>query len=170
MLVIRFERPTDAEGIHAVHAAAFPASDEARLVAALRAAGRLTVALAALAGERVVGHVAFSPVSIADSSGGVGLAPVAVLPEVQRQGIGSRLIRDGLAAAREAGCGFVVVLGDPRYYGRFGFVPARRWNLHDEYGGGDAFQALELCPGSIPAGGGLVRYAPEFAALGDGHE
>jgi len=59
----------------------------------------------------------------------------------------------------------VVVLGDPAYYGRFGFLPASGWGLGDEYGGGAAFQALELRAGSIPTAGALVRYAPEFAAL-----
>ena len=61
----------------------------------------------------------------------------------------------------------MVVLGDPAYYRRFGFLPASRWGLRDEYGGKDAFQALELRPGAIPPGGGVVRYAPEFNALGD---
>ena len=66
---------------------------------------------------------------------------------------------------RRASHGFVVVLGDPWYYGRFGFKPAREWALRDEYGGGDAFQALELQPGTIPTGGGTVVYAPQFAMV-----
>jgi putative acetyltransferase len=69
----------------------------------------------------------------------------------------------------EAGCGFVVVLGDPAYYRRFGFRPARSFGLSDEYGGGDAFQALELREGAIPPGGGVVRYAPEFPETENEH-
>jgi putative acetyltransferase len=98
--------------------------------------------------------------------GGAGLAPLSVLPEWQRQGIGSLLVNEGIAAVRTAGLGFVVVLGEPAYYSRFGFVAASRWGMSDEYGGGDAFQAMEMAPGAIPAGGGLVKYAPEFAVFG----
>jgi putative acetyltransferase len=68
-----------------------------------------------------------------------------------------------LAACAQAGFGFVVVLGDPAYYSRFGFRPASRWGLVDEYGGGAAFQAIELSSGSLPITGGVVRYAPSFA-------
>jgi putative acetyltransferase len=116
-------------------------------------------------GERVVGHVAFSPVTADGLARGVGLAPVAVLPAYRERGVAARLIRDGLRACAEIGCRFVVVLGEPRYYGRFGFQPASRWGLRDEYGGGDAFQALELQAGALGGAVTLVRYAPEFAAL-----
>jgi putative acetyltransferase len=163
-VVVRPERPGDTAGVHAVHVAAFTTDAEARLVAALRAAGRLRVSLVACAGGRVIGHVAYSPL---DRQGGLGLAPLAVLPAWQRRGVGGVLARAGLEAARAAGAGFVVVLGSPAYYGRFGFGPASRHGLRDAYGGGDAFQVLELQPGALPAGAGLVAYAPEFAALED---
>ncbi len=133
---------------------------------ALRGSGRLTVSLVAEVAEQVVGHVAFSPVS-AGSAIGSGLAPVAVLPSRRRHGVGARLIREGLAACERAGVGFVVVLGDPAFYARFGFGPASGWGLSDEYGGGAAFQVVELRPGAVPLGAGLVRYAPEFASLGE---
>jgi putative acetyltransferase len=165
-MILRGETPGDEAGIRAVHLASFSTPAEADLVDALRAAGRLTVSrLAADRGE-IVGHVALSPVRLAGSDAGVGLAPVAVLPAFRRRGIGDRLIREGLARCAAAGWAFAVVLGEPAYYGRFGFRPASRLGLRDEYGGGDAFQALELRPGSIPAAGGLVRYAPEFAGVG----
>jgi len=166
MITVRPERPDDAPAIRRVHEAAFPTTLEGRLVDALRDAGRLTVSLVAERDREVVGHVAFSPVTLDGAPGvtdGVGLAPVAVLPAHQRRGVGAQLVREGLAAC--AAAGFVVVLGDPAYYGRFGFAPASRWGLRDEYGGGEAFQALELRSGGIPAGAGLVRYAPEFAAM-----
>jgi putative acetyltransferase len=162
---IRSEEPADNGAIHAVHTASFPTVGEAQLVDALRAARRLCVSLVAVERRDVVGHVAFSPVSVLGATDGVGLAPVAVLPAFRRRGIAEQLIREGLAVCKRLNHGFVVVLGDPSYYRRFGFVPATRWALRDEYGGGDAFQALELRPGGIPAGGGVVRYAPEFAAV-----
>jgi putative acetyltransferase len=149
-----------------VHAASFPTPGEARLVDELRAAGRLLVSLVAEAHGEVVGHVAFSPVELQGASGGVGLAPLAVLPGFRRRGVGALLVREGLAHCRGSGRGFVVVLGDPGYYRRFGFVPAARWRLCDEYGGGAAFQALELHPAAIPPSGGVLRYSPEFSRLG----
>src|SRR6185295_5905953 len=123
-------------------------------VDALRAAGRLTVSLVAEVDGRVVGHVAFSPVDVPSSRAGEGLAPLAVAEDFRRQGIGAALVAAGLEACRAAGVGFVVVLGEPAYYGRFGFRPAREFGLVDEYRGGDAFQLLELRDGTVPAGGG----------------
>ena len=165
MLSIRPEQPADVAAIYAVHAAAFPSEGEARLVDALRAAGRLSLSHVAVEDGKVVGHVAFSPVTVAGTTTGVGLGPVAVLPDRQKRGIGERLIRQGLEDCRRAGFTFVVVLGEPAYYTRFGFEPAGDWGLVDEYGGGNAFQAQELKPEAIPRGAGLVRYAPEFAAV-----
>jgi putative acetyltransferase len=163
MLTLRHEQRADRAAIHAVHATSFPSADEAELVDALRAAGHLTLSLVAVEQSQVVGHVAFSPVSVPDGPDGLGLAPVAVLPAFRRRGIAAQLIRAALAECAEAGCGFVVVLGDPSYYGRFGFAPASTFGLYDEYQGGEAFQALELRPGAIPRG--VVRYAPAFSAL-----
>jgi putative acetyltransferase len=151
--------------IHGVHAASFPTTAEARLVDLLRAAGRLTVSLVAEANGTVIGHVAFSPVTAATGAVGAGLGPVAVLEAHRRRGIAARLIVDGLSACRAAGFGWAVVLGEPAYYGRFGFRPASDFGLSDEYGGGSAFQAVELVRGALPAGAGLVRYAPEFAVV-----
>jgi putative acetyltransferase len=165
-MVIRPERPGDEPAIHAVLAAAFPTEDEARLVGLLRASGRLTLSLVAEVDGQIVGHVAFSPVTTASGAVGTGLAPVAVLEAFRRQGIAARLIEAGLATSREAGVGWAVVLGSPKYYGRFGFGPASAVGLVDEYDGGAAFQAMELVPGVMPVGAGLVRYGPEFAAFG----
>jgi putative acetyltransferase len=163
---IRTERPGDEAAIHAVHSAAFPTEEEARLVRLLRESGRLTLSLVAEVDGQIVGHVAFSPVTAATGAVGTGLAPVAVLESHRRQGIAARLIEAGLAASREAGVGWAVVLGSPSYYGRFGFGPASAVGMVDEYGGGPAFQAVELIPGAMPVGAGLVRYGPEFAAFG----
>jgi putative acetyltransferase len=166
VVTIRVERAGDAGPIHAVHASSFPAAAEARLVDRLREAGRLSVSLVAEEGGRVIGHVGFSPVTVASGEAGAGLAPVAVLEGSRKQGIAARLIEAGLDGCRAAGIRWAVVLGEPGYYGRFGFREAREFGLFDEYGGGPVFQAMELEPGGLPRGAGLVRYAPEFADLG----
>ncbi|MBX9579097.1 MAG: N-acetyltransferase, partial [Gemmataceae bacterium] len=165
VVTIRPERPGDA-AVHAVHAASFPTDAEARLVDQLRAAGRLSPSLVAEVDGGVVGHVGFSPVTVGEGAPGAGLAPVAVQADYRRRGIAADLIRAGLEACRAAGFGWAVVLGEPAYYARFGFRAAAEFGLSDEYGVGPAFQAVELIPGAVPAGAGLVRYAPEFAAYG----
>jgi putative acetyltransferase len=165
-VVIRPEQADDVAAIYAVHASAFPTDAEARLIDALRAADRLAVSLVAEDGGRIVGHVAFSPVSLAGAAGGLGLAPLAVTPDRQRTGIGGRLVREGLAVASAAEAQFVVVLGHPGYYPRFGFRRAAGVGLGNEYGADEAFMVLELRAGSLPAAGGLVHYGPEFASWG----
>ena len=165
MIAIRPERPDDMAAVFAVHAAAFPTDAEARLVDRVRAAGEARLSLVAEANGAVVGHVLFSPVSIETASGhrtGFGLAPVAVLPAHQRQGVGSALIREGLAICRQQRCLFVVVLGHPAYYPRFGFRRASDVGLSNEYGADDAFMVIELETGALPADGGLVKYGPEL--------
>jgi putative acetyltransferase len=169
MLVsIRPEQPNDAVAIRRVLEAAFPTPAEAHLVELFRAGGHLEISLVAERDGEIVGHIAFSPVEVAGAAGeggGIGLAPLAVLPTYQRQGIGGRLVREGLAACERMGSGFVVVLGEPEYYQRFGFTRADRRGLGNEYGADEAFMVLELLIGSIPENGGLVRYGPEFAAF-----
>jgi putative acetyltransferase len=160
---IRVEQTGDESAIHSLHDAAFSSPLEGQLVDDLRRSGRLTISRVAVDGNKIIGHIAFSAVTIGQSSVGLGLAPLAVLPEYQRQSIGSILVLDALGECTAIGAGFVVVLGSPVYYRRFGFKPAASWNLVDEFQGGDAFLALELVPGAIPAGGGLVRYTSEFS-------
>jgi putative acetyltransferase len=125
--VIREETAADATIIAEVTAAAFEALEisshtEQFIIEALRAAGALAVSLVAEVDGRVVGHIAFSPVTIADgSTDWYGLGPVSVLPEHQGQGIGSGLIREGLARLRQLNAKGCCLVGHPRYYGRFGF-------------------------------------------------
>jgi putative acetyltransferase len=167
MTTVRPEQLGDVATIYAVHAASFPGVDEARLVDLLRDAGRLSISLVAEVDGVVVGHVGFSPVTVASGAIGAGLAPLAVVEPYRRRGVAAALVRKGIAACGAAGFGWAVVLGEPEYYGRFGFRAASEFGLSDEYGGGAAFQAMELTPGALPVGAGLVGYAPEFASLGE---
>jgi putative acetyltransferase len=126
-MIVRPEAAADVDAITEVTEAAFEghpysAGTEQFIVLALRRAGALTISLVAELDGRVVGHVAFSPVSISDgSTGWHGLGPVSVLPELQRQGIGKALIVEGLARLSGLGARGCVLVGDPRYYERFGF-------------------------------------------------
>jgi putative acetyltransferase len=169
MIEIRPERPDDVAAIRDVNERAFGTSTEARLVDQLRAANKAVISLVALHGDQLVGHVLFSPVTITNapqSFRGVGLAPMSVLPEFQNQGIGSRLVRDGLVACRDAGYDVVVVLGHVGYYPRFGFARAQDYGLENEYDAADAFMVLELRKGALEGVGGLVKFAPEFHEAG----
>ena len=162
---IREELPADTESIYTVHATSFPDTTEADLVEALREAGHLSISLVCCDRDLLVGHVAFSPVTVNDTGVGLGLGPIAVLPQYRRQGIAEELIRAGFEASVRLGYKFIVVLGDPSYYRRLGFKAASNWGLVDEYGGGSAFQAIELQDGAIPSSGGSVQYAAEFPAV-----
>jgi putative acetyltransferase len=166
MLYIRDEEPEDITAIHQVHELAFGRSDEADLVDTLRASGKSTLSLVAVEDSRIVGHIFFSPVMI-DSADrtfpAVGLAPMAVLPERQRHGIGGRLVKAGLVECRNAGYDCVVVLGHPTYYPRFGFVPASRYGLRSEYEVPDeVFMVWAWREAGLQDRGGVVRYQPEF--------
>ena len=100
----------------------------------------------------------------------MGLAPMAVLPEYQNQGVGSLLVRNGLSECQRAGFDIVVVLGHPRYYPRFGFIPASQKGLSCEYQVPDeAFMVIELRPGALNGMSGLVKYQPEFAQFNNGN-
>lgn len=168
LIAIRSENSSDAPAIGRILESAFPTPAEARLVEALRAHGNLLVSLVAEVNGEIVGHVAFSPVTIGGGSSvsrGAGLAPVAVAETWRRRGIAGQLIRAGLEACRALAIPFVVVLGEPAYYARFGFERAADRGIANEYGADHEFRVIELISGSLPAAGGLARYGPEFAAL-----
>ncbi len=165
-VMIRDEMPDDAAAIRDVVTAAFERPDEASLVDALRAAGKATLSLVAERDGRVVGHVLFSPVTLDDAPFGLGLAPLSVLPEEQYAGVGGALMRAGLERCRAAGVATIVVLGSPKYYGRFGFAAADTHGLQCEYDAPPgAFQVIALAPGALARRSGLVRYASEFAGF-----
>jgi putative acetyltransferase len=164
--LIRAEQPSDISEIHQIHLRAFPEPLEAKLVDQLRDNGHLFVSLVAEIDGVIVGHIAFSPVTIdghPDLTSGVGLAPLAVLLEYQRKGIGSQLVQEGLVACSQKGFSFAVVLGSPKLYQLAGFRSASHWQLGNEYGAGDEFMAIELIAESLTNRSGLVRYAPEFS-------
>lgn len=164
-ITLRSEQPGDIEAIDTLTRAAFleaPHTDhtEHLIVAALRDAGALTLSLVAEEGGRLVGHVAISPVTLSDGTGSwYGLGPISVLLERHGQGIGSRLMRQGLGDLEALGAAGCVVLGDPGYYGRFGFVPVAGLTLPGVPP--DYFQALAFA-GDFPRG--EVSYHPGFSA------
>jgi putative acetyltransferase len=187
--MIRPEEPRDQRDIFAVNARAFPQLDEARLVDALRTANAVTCSLVAERDGRVVGHILFSPVRVqvgqrptrsepqasevhregeGASFVAQGLAPMAVEPECQRDGIGSLLVRAGLDACRSQGHAVVFVLGHPAYYPRFGFEPAAPRGLFYADTSRDhspVFFVTELEPGALAGRKGVVHFRPEFDGL-----
>ncbi|KTG17557.1 MULTISPECIES: N-acetyltransferase [unclassified Guyparkeria] len=164
---IRAETPADREAIAAVTEAAFATLEisdhtEQYIVAALRAAGALSVSLVAVRAGRVVGHIAFSPVTVSDGTPGwYGLGPVSVLPEHQRQGIGAALIREGLAELRGLEARGCCLVGHPDYYPRFGFEHPT--GLVVEGVPPEAFFVLPF-DGAVPQG--TVRFHEAFRASG----
>jgi HAD superfamily hydrolase (TIGR01509 family) len=167
-LDIRQETAADIPGIRLVEQCAFRRTAEADLVDLCRMRGKISLSLVATCAGSVTGHILFTPVTLEpqrDTLRGLGLGPIAVLPERQRTGIGSRLMRAGLEFCRVQGYDFIVLLGDPGYYSRFGFTPARAFGLSSDYGDSDEFQVLELRPGVLVGASGKVKYTPEFKEL-----
>ena len=151
-MLIRAEKENDRAAVYQINAAAFETRAEAELVETLRVCVQPLISLVAEVDAAVVGHIMFSPVSVSADSGlwMMGLAPMAVAPAYQHQGIGSALVRAGLERCKAMACSAVVVLGHPEYYPRFGFSPASRFGLRCEYNVPDeAFMAMELEPGAF---------------------
>jgi putative acetyltransferase len=167
-LLIRSETSADVGAIAEVTAAAFKTlaisnQTEQYIIAALRAANVLTLSLVAEADGRIVGHIAFSPVTISDGSPDwYGLGPISVLPAYQRRGIGSALIREGLSRLKDLGARGCCLVGHPEYYGRFGFQNNIR-GLGHEGVPAQAFFALSF-DGHMPQG--VVEFHPGFMADG----
>jgi putative acetyltransferase len=170
-IAVRPESDTDAASVRALLLEAFETSAEADLVDALRSNARPYLALVAVADGELVGHVAFTSVAfdpMRDRTGlAVGLAPLAVASRGRGRGIGALLVSAGLEACREAGAGLVVVLGDPAYYGRFGFEPASKLGLRSTYDAPEeAFMAIALRPFAVPSSKTTVLFRPEFDVFG----
>ena len=166
MIVIRSEEIEDQNDVRRINELAFGQTTEADLVDALRMNAHPYISLVAIVDGLIAGHIFFSPVTVESETGAftaMGLAPMAVLPEFQNQGIGSRLVEEGLKKSEELGQAVVVVLGHPNYYPRFGFIPANVKGLRCEYDvPDDTFMVIELSEGALAGRRGLVKYHPEF--------
>ena len=166
---IRRERDDDAAAVRAVYCAAFPTPFEADLVDQLRADLEPWRGFVAERDGEVVGHLLFTPVTLdpapAHASPLVGLGPMAVRPDHQREGIGSALADGALAALSGEPVDAVVVLGHPEWYPKFGFRPAKRFGLKPGFEAPEsAFMALELVPGALLNMSGKVNYDNRFFA------
>jgi putative acetyltransferase len=160
-VLIREEERADIPAVRKIVEEAFLRPAEARLVDRLRADGEAVISAVAVDAGQVVGHIMFSRMRAPFRA--LGLAPVAVMPGLQRNGIGSQLIRWGLAQAKANGWQCVFVLGDPKFYGRFGFSVAFASGFESPYAG-EHFMALAL-NGALPATSGKVEYAAAFKML-----
>jgi putative acetyltransferase len=169
VISIRPERPADRRAIHRVLAAAFPTAAEADLVDRLREVVSSRISLVAEVDSLVVGHILFTPVTLRDAdatSHAVGLAPMAVEPAHQRQGIGSNLVLAGLDTCSRRGDELVFVVGHPDFYPRFGFVPAAPLGFHYIDEGFDPYLFVtELADGALDGRRGWIEYHPEFDKL-----
>lgn len=168
LIEIRPECERDVGAVRALHEKAFETPAEARLVDSLRVRADSLISLVAAEQGEVVGHILFSPVTLEGhpSLNLMGLAPMAVHPDRQRQGIGSALVTAGLERCRELNVAAVVVLGHPEFYSRFGFVPAGQFGIQCEYEvPADAFMAVELQPDALSCCGGLLKYHRAFNEL-----
>ncbi len=171
MITIRDEQPGDVAAVHALNEAAFDTPIEADIVDSLRdgCPGILSYVAVETTGEteQVVGHILFSPAVLSRPGGdviGMGLAPMAVLPARQSGGIGSKLVRHGLAHLDGTDCPYVIVLGHPDYYPRFGFRPASAYGLRSQWEGvpDEVFLVIVRDEAAVGTGGGVVRYRDEF--------
>jgi len=167
MTTIRPEHPDDVVAVQAVNEKAFPQPIEANLVDKLRAVCMDAVSLVAVLDGQVVGHILFTPVTIqtqAREIRGMGLGPMAVVPEHQRQGIGSQLVKAGLEILRQRHCLFVVVLGHAEYYPRFGFAPASQYGIRCQWDGvpDNVFMAAVFDKEAMSGVSGVARYRNEF--------
>ncbi len=168
-ITVRPELPTDVESVREVNLAAFEQPTEADLVDMLRRSCPEALSLVADVGGQVVGHILFTPARLATTDHiimGMGLAPMAVLPSFQRRGIGSRLVDEGLQMLRSRRCPFVIVVGHPEYYPRFGFEPASHHGLSCQWEGvpDEAFMVVNLDADRMQGATGIVRYRDEFDA------
>lgn len=166
-VLIRHEKPQDQKRVFQVNTKAFETDAEAKLVDSLQTQANPLVSLVAVLEDQIVGHILFTPVQVENAPEAVvvlALGPMAVVPELQGQGIGTKLVEAGLAECRALGAEAVFVLGHAEYYPRFGFEPAPPHGLRykgeefDPY-----FMVLELQAGAVAAISGNVQYLPAFA-------
>ena len=162
---IRAEEERDRAGIRIVNESAFETAAEANLVFALREVIDSLISLVAEDQGEIIGHIMFSPVTLTGHPELeiMGLAPMAVMPEYQRKGVGSALVRAGLEACKKLEVGAIVVLGHSGYYQRFGFVPSSRFGIHYEHEVPEnLFMIKELREGYLHGSTGTIKYHEAF--------
>lgn len=167
MVTVRKEKTEDIKQIYSVNELAFGTPTEAGIVDAIRESCLETLSLVAEDDGEIVGHIFFSPAEIEWSGKvikGMGLAPMAVRPERQRQGIGSQLVKAGLEILEKQGCSYVIVLGHHGFYSKFGFTPASKYGLTCQWEGvpDEAFMVIEMEPSSLIGVKGTAKYRDEF--------
>ena len=165
MFEIREEAPGDIIAIRDVNMRAFGQDQEGNIIDALRSNAASLLSLVATLKGRVVGHIMYSPASVGEVAG-AALGPMAVLPEHQHQGIGTRLVEEGNRRLKESGCPFIVVVGHADYYPRFGFRSARDYGIKCEWETPDeVFMLLVLDDAKMHGLSGLAKYRPEFSEI-----
>ena len=168
-ILIRAETTNDHASVFALNFAAFEQENESRLVDLLRKSEVFIPELSLVAemDGKIIGHILFTKLKIIDKDSiihnSISLAPMAVLPEYHNLGIGSELVREGLKLTKSLGFESVIVLGHDKYYPRFGFQPASKWDITCPYEVPDeVFMVLELIPGALANVSGLVQYPEAF--------
>jgi len=166
VIEIREERADDIAAVRDLNRRAFGQDQESNIVDALRANGAALLSLVATLNGQVVGHIMYSPLSIDGKFEGAALGPMAVLPQCQRRGIGSRLIEAGNRKLKDDGCPFIIVVGHADYYPRFGFKPASEHGIKCEWDVPDnVFMLLVLDQAKMAGVAGLAKYRPEFSSV-----
>jgi putative acetyltransferase len=164
-MIIRNEKIEDQKAVREINLKAFPTDVEAALVEKLRSSMD-TISLVAVHEDKVVGHIFFSPLTIENdkkSFKALILAPIAVLPEYQKQGIGSKLVENGIIECRNQGHSIIVLVGHPEYYPRFGFISAEQNGIEHPFEvPEDVFMVYELVPGVLNNVNGVLKYSEPF--------
>lgn len=158
------ETPADIDAIAALNRAAFGGDEEVEIIDRLRRDSLFALSLVEREAGAIVGHILFSDLEVTVDGRtvrAVALAPMAVMPGRQRDGIGSRLVRHGLSTLKDRDFEAVIVVGHPAYYPRFGFSAALAAKLAAPFSG-ETFMALELKPGALAGSSGVVRYPRAF--------
>jgi putative acetyltransferase len=166
-MIIRLEQQSDIDDIRNINEKAFGQAQEANIVDNLRKNCEELLSMVAIDNEKTVGHILFSPVIIEGESGtvkGMGLAPMAVLPEYQQQGVGAQLVNMGIKQLRKSKVLFIIVLGHPEYYPRFDFEPASRFGIKSQWEGipDNVFMILWLDASMKNHIIGIAKYRSEF--------
>ena len=166
---IRVEKPIDIEKIWRINAEAFGTEEEANLVNVLRNSDLSYISLVYEENHELIGHIFFSPVELVGNNSGlrvIGLAPMAVIPEMQNKGIGSLLVKAGIQQCIAEDYDVIVVLGHPKFYPKFGFVPSVNYGIKSEYEvPEDVFMVLELKENTLQGRQGTVKYHEAFSSV-----